>query len=399
MPNCYIIDTKRSPRGLGKENGTLYSQTAISVLQQVLEATTPMPLREHIDDMITGCVMPVGEQGANIARSALLRANFPDSTCGMQINRFCSSGLDAINLCSAKIMSGQENLCIASGVESMSRVPMLSDGGAIMLDPSVAMAHNIIPQGISADLIASIEGFTRQELDEYALKSHQKAISAQKSKRLKSIIPIHHASGLIALEQDEIPRKDTSLKKLGLLKPSFAIVGKMAGYDEMALLQYPTVESIQHLHHAGNSSALADGAAAILLASAKSVQQHHLEPRGRIIAYDQTGTDPTIMLTAPSLSVRRLLKKARKKVSDIDLWEINEAFSSVALKFIKDLELDASCVNVNGGAIAYGHPLGATGTMLVGTLLDELEHQKLKYGVCSLCTASGMAASVLIERL
>ncbi|MDC3180798.1 acetyl-CoA C-acetyltransferase [Gammaproteobacteria bacterium] len=399
MPNCYIIDAKRTPRGIGKEQGALHTISAISMLTQVLESIAPRELHPYIDDMLTGCVMPVGEQGANIARSALLKANFLQTICGMQINRFCSSGLDAINLCSAKIMSGQDQLCIASGVESMSRVPMLSDGGALMIDPAVAMSNNIVPQGISADLIASVEGFTRDELDAYALSSHQRAINAQKKKRLKSLIPVTHVSGITALATDEIPRKDTSLKKLAQLKPSFKLIGQMAGYDELALLKYPLLERISHLHHAGNSSALADGAAAILLASAKAVQQHQLTPRARIIAYDQVGTDPTMMLTAPSKSVQRLLKKARKKVSDIDLWEVNEAFSAVTLKFIKDLELSPEYVNVNGGAIAYGHPLGATGAILVSTLIDELELRKKTYGVCSLCTASGMAASILIERL
>ncbi|UTC24832.1 acetyl-CoA C-acyltransferase [Candidatus Comchoanobacter bicostacola] len=398
MHKCYIVDSKRTPRGIGKESGGLHTVSSLSLLSQTLEATVPYALKPFIEDLITGCVMPVGEQGANIARSALLRASFPDTVPGMQINRFCSSGLDAIALCASKIMAGQQSLNLAAGIESMSRVPMLSDGGALVADPSIAMQHNIIPQGISADLIATIESYTREQLDQFAVDSHKKALNAIKRNYLKSIIPIYHASGIEALTNDEVPRNCNS-KALSSLQPSFELIGNMAGYNALALNQYPEQSKINHLHHAGNSSALADGATATLLASETAIHQHGLKPRAQIIAFDQIGTDPTIMLTAPAASCKRLLEKCKLHTSDIDLWEINEAFSAVALKFIQELNLEASRVNVNGGAIAYGHPLGATGGMLVGTIVDELTRRQLKRGVVTLCTAAGMAASMLIERV
>lgn len=399
MPTCYIINAKRSPRALGKETGALHTISSLSLLSQVLNETVPQNIKPVVDDVIAGCVMPVGEQGANITRSALLHAGFPNQVPGMQINRFCSSGLDAVSLTAAKIIAGQSEVCLAGGVESMSRVPMMSDGGAILVDPDIAMTHHIVPQGISADLIATQSNYTRQQLDEFALRSHQLAVHAQTKGYLKSIVPIKHPSGIIALDKDEVPRNKTSMSQLSKLNPSFELLGKMAGYDDLALQAYPETQSISHLHHAGNSSAIADGAAGILLASNKAVNNFQLKPKAKIIAFDQVGIDPTIMLTGPALSIQRLLKKSRKKVSDIDLWEINEAFASVVLKCIDELSLDITKVNVNGGAIAYGHPLGATGAMLIGTMVDELIRQKKTYGIISLCTAAGMASSLLIERV
>lgn len=396
--DCYIVSANRSPRGIGKPQGALHRITAVDLLAQVLSETAK-PVINHIEEVITGCVMPVGEQGANIARSAILKANLPIHTPGMQINRFCSSGLDAMNLMAYKIMAKQADLGIASGVECMSRVPILADGGALVADPSITYKHDIVPQGISADLIANLNQYSRQQLDEYALLSQQRAKHAMDKGYLKSIIPILSPSGQVLLAQDEHPRPGTTLKALSALKPSFEMMGQMAGYDALATFKYPTLEKITHLHHAGNSSGIVDGAAAILLASQQALKQHTLTPKAKILATAQIGIDPTIMLTAPSQAIELVLKRARLKKHHIDLWEINEAFASVVLNITDHLSLDMATVNVNGGAIAYGHPLGATGAMLVGTLVDELTRRNKQYGVVALCTAAGMASATVIERV
>ena len=396
--DCYIISALRSPRGIGKDHGSLHRITSVNLLSQLLDAAASK-YSEHIEEVITGCVMPVGEQGANIARSAILKSSLPITTTGMQINRFCSSGLDAMNLLAYKIMANQADLGIASGVECMSRVPILADGGALVADPSITYQHNIVPQGISADLIATLSGYSRERLDEYAHMSQQRAYNAMKKGYLKSIVPIYSAMGEIALAVDEHPRPKTTLKDLSQLKPSFELMGKMAGYDSLATFKYPECEKIEHHHHAGNSSGIVDGASAMLLASKKAIQDYNLSPKARIIATSQIGIDPTIMLTAPSKAIELCLKRAKLKKQDIDLWEINEAFASVVLNITDTLSLPLNKVNVNGGAIAYGHPLGATGAMLVSTIIDELIRQDLKYGCVALCTAAGMASAAIIERL
>ena len=396
--DCYIISALRSPRGIGKDHGSLHRITSVNLLSQLLDAAASK-YSEHIEEVITGCVMPVGEQGANIARSAILKSSLPITTTGMQINRFCSSGLDAMNLLAYKIMANQADLGIASGVECMSRVPILADGGALVADPSITYQHNIVSQGISADLIATLSGYSRERLDEYAHMSQQRAHNAMKKGYLKSIVPIYSAMGEIALAVDEHPRPKTTLKDLSQLKPSFELMGKMAGYDSLATFKYPECENIQHHHHAGNSSGIVDGASAMLLASKKAIQDYNLSPKARIIATSQIGIDPTIMLTAPSKAIELCLKRAKLKKQDIDLWEINEAFASVVLNITDTLSLPLNKVNVNGGAIAYGHPLGATGAMLVSTIIDELIRQDLKYGCIALCTAAGMASAAIIERL
>ena len=401
MEGCYIVDAIRTPRGLGKPSGSLYRIPAVSLLAQTFQA---LKSRQNdfkdmsIDDVLTGCVMPIGEQGANIARSAILKAGYSVHIPGMQINRFCSSGLESVNLAACKIMANQADLCIASGVESMSKTPILADGGALAADPSITYEHDIIPQGISADLIATLRGYTRTQLDNYALASQKRAKKAQQAGYLTSIIPVQNALGGIALDTDEHPRPDTTLKKLAMLSPAFKVMGEMAGYNALALHRYPKIPAIQHLHHAGNSSGIVDGASAVLLASKQAIKKHQLKPKAQIIATAQVGVDPTIMLTGPTYAALSALKRAKLSAEDIDLWEINEAFSSVVLNFMEALSLPIEKVNVNGGAIAYGHPLGATGTMLVGTLVDELIRRKKTYGCVALCTAAGMATAAIIKR-
>ncbi|MEC7030985.1 MAG: acetyl-CoA C-acetyltransferase [Pseudomonadota bacterium] len=399
MDACYIVEAHRSPRGIGKPTGALHRITSVSLLSQLLDSVVSAhpTVPPAIEEVITGCVMPVGEQGANIARSAILASSLPIHVPGMQINRFCSSGLDAMNLLSHKIIAGQADLGIASGVECMSRVPILADGGALVGDPSIAYQHNIIPQGISADLIATLNGYTRENLDEYAVLSQQRASQAMKKGYLKSIQPVYSPSGSIALAIDEHPRPDTTLKALSALKPSFEMMGALAGYDDLAIFRYPQLAQIQHLHHAGNASGIVDGAAAILLANQKAIKEHNLTPKARIVATAQIGIDPTIMLTGPEEAIKLALKRAKLSKSQIDLWEINEAFASVVLHITEKLSLPLDKVNVNGGAIAYGHPLGATGAMLVGTLVDELIRSNKQFGAIALCTAAGMASCTIIE--
>ncbi|MEL7421441.1 MAG: acetyl-CoA C-acetyltransferase [Bacteroidota bacterium] len=401
MNEVFIYDALRTPRGKGKPSGALYEVKPVHLLEVALRALQKRNgfTAADIDDLIIGCVTPIGDQGFNIARTALLEAGLSEANGGMQINRYCTSGLEAVNLAAAKIAAGWEGLSIAGGTESMSRVPMGSDGGALLNDPGVFMTQNYLPQGVAADLIASIEGFSREELDSYALHSQERAHNAQQEGYFApSLVPICDASGLTILKEDELIRKGSSLEKMATLKPSFARLGEQ-GFAGMALHRYPEVEQVQHLHTAANSCAMADGAALVLLGNAEAGERLGLKPRGRIINCATASVDPTIMLTGPVAATKRALKNSGRKVADIDLWECNEAFAAVALKFQKDLELDEDKLNVNGGAIALGHPLGATGAMLLGTVLDELERQDLKTGLVTLCAGAGLAVATIIERV
>jgi acetyl-CoA C-acetyltransferase len=353
----------------------------------------------QVDDIVLGCVTPVGDQGADIAKTAALVANWAVSVAGVQINRFCASGLEAVNLGAMKVRSGFEDLVVVGGVESMSRVPMGSDGGAWVLDPQTNLHTHFTPQGIGADLIATIEGFSRHDVDAYALQSQQKAAQAQHSGAFrKSLVPVKDQNGTLLLDHDEFVRADSTLEGLGNLKPSFESVGKM-GYDATALRVYSHVERIDHVHTPGNSSGIVDGAAAMLIGSAEKGRELGLRPRARIVATAVTSTDPTIMLTGPGPAARKALARAGLSLEDIDLFEVNEAFASVVLKFIKDLNVDPARVNVNGGSIALGHPLGATGCIILGTLLDELEARQLRYGLATLCVGGGMGIATIIERI
>ena len=400
--DCYVYDSVRSPRGRGKSSGSLHPITSVNLFTQTLSALCQRNTQATpwVEDVIAGCVMPVGEQGANIARAAALKAGLPESCTGMQINRFCASGLDAIGIASAKIHSQQIQCAIAGGIESMSRVPMSADGGAMIADPSIAFDLSIIPQGISADLIASLDGYQREELDAYAAQSHQRAAHAQQAGYFKnSIIPIHNHIGEIVLDYDENVRQDCTPESLSKLNPSFTMMGQLAGFNSVAVQRYPQLENIQHFHHPGNSSAIVDGSAAVLLGNESFGKKHGLTPSARIRMLTSLGSDPTIMLTAPAKVAKKALAQAKLTADDIDLWEINEAFSSVILHFMKEMGIDDSRLNVNGGAIAMGHPLGATGAMIFGMAIDELKRRKAKRALIALCVAGGMGTAAIIERI
>jgi acetyl-CoA C-acetyltransferase len=401
MTEAYIFDAIRTPRGKGKAGGVLYEVKPIELLAVLLKSLKKRNQIDTalIDDMLIGCVTPIGDQGADIAKAALLYADWSENVAGVQLNRFCASGLEAVNLAAMKIRSGWEEMIVAGGVESMSRVKMESDGGALMFDPEVSSKIGSIPQGISADLIATIEGFSREEVDAFALSSQQKTHHALENDYFKkSIIPIFDKNGLLILEKDEHPRHGTTLEKLGTLNPAFLQYGKV-GFDTIALKKYPSVEEINHVHTAGNSSGIVDGAALVLVGSKEKGEAMGLKPRAKIIAASVVGSEPTIMLTGPSPAANKALKKAGMKTEDIDLWEVNEAFAAVVLKFQKDLNISEDIVNVNGGAIAMGHPLGATGSMLVGTLLDELERRDQSIGLVTMCVGGGMGIATIIERV
>ncbi len=401
MQEAYIFDALRTPRGKGKATGSLYECKPIDLLVTVLKALEERQSLDtkEVDDAIIGCVTPINDQGANIAKAGLLYAGWDVSVPGMQVNRFCASGLEAVNLAAMKVRSGWEDLIVAGGVESMSRVPMESDGGALLFDPEVINSAAYVPQGISADLIATIEGFSREMLDAYALQSQERAAAAwDKNLFAKSIIPILDQNGLTILEKDEYFRPNTSLEKLSQLKPVFQDIGN-SGFDALALTKYPMVERIHHLHTAGNSSGIVDGASLLLVGNESKGKELGLTPRARIVAIGTASTEPTIMLQGPLLAVEKALNKADLKPKDIDLWEMNEAFSSPVLKLQKELNIDPDILNVNGGAIALGHPLGATGAMILGTLLDELEHRNLKRGLATLCVGGGMGVATIIERM
>ncbi|EPJ84269.1 MAG: acetyl-CoA C-acetyltransferase [Pseudomonas sp.] len=399
MTEALIFDAVRTPRGKGKSDGALYSVKPVNLIAGLLGA---LQLRNHldtaqVDDIVLGCVTPVGEQGADIAKTAALVAGWDVSVAGVQINRFCASGLEAVNLGAMKIRSGFEDLVVVGGVESMSRVPMGSDGGAWVLDPQTNLQCHFTPQGIGADLIATLEGFTRQDVDAYALHSQQKAARARQAGAFaRSLVPVRDQNGTLLLDHDEFIRAESTLEGLGNLKPSFEMIGRM-GFDATALRVYSHVERINHVHTPGNSSGIVDGAAVMLIGSAAKGKALGLQARGRIVATAVTSTDPTIMLTGPAPATRKALAKAGLTVDDIDLFEVNEAFASVVLKFIKDMAVDPDKVNVNGGSIAMGHPLGATGCMILGTLLDELEARQLRYGLATLCVGGGMGIATIIE--
>ncbi|MGK5083459.1 acetyl-CoA C-acetyltransferase [Bdellovibrionota bacterium FG-1] len=401
MTEAYIFDAIRTPRGRGKKDGSLYEVKPISLLTGLMKALEQRLKLDtsRVDDVIIGCVTPVGDQGACIAKTAALAAGWSQEMAGVQINRFCASGLDAVNLAAQKARAGWDELIVAGGVESMSRVTMGSDGGAWALDPETNLGTGFVPQGIGADLIATLEGFTREDVDRFAVGSQQKAAAARKNGHfVKSIIPVRDASGLVILEHDELIRENTTVEGLGTLKAAFDKLGGM-GFDSVALQRYPHVERIRHVHHAGNSSGMVDGAALVLIGTEKCGKELGLKPRGRIVSVALAGTDPTIMLLGPGPATRKALTRAGLKVADIDLFEVNEAFASVVMRFIREMDIPAEKVNVNGGAIAMGHPLGATGAMLVSTALDELERRNKRYGLITLCVGGGMGIATIIERL
>jgi acetyl-CoA C-acetyltransferase len=400
MTEAYLFDAIRTPRGRGKHAGALHEVKPIDLLARSLAVLRERNSLETaaVDDLIIGCVTPVGDQGFNIAKSALLHAGWSQAVSGFQLNRFCSSGLEAVITAAGKVRAGWEELVVAGGVECMSRIPIGSDGGPLLFDPEVLMGVHFVPQGIAADLIATIEGFGREAVDAYALQSQERTLRAQKEGYFnEALIPIYDRNGLLILAEDEQPRPDTNLEKLADLPPAFAALGA-TGFDEMALHKYPLVERIQHVHTAGNSSGIADGAALLLVGSKEKGEALGLRPRARIVAAANVSVEPTIMLTGPAPAAEKALRVAGMGKKDIDLWECNEAFASVVLKFQKDLDLDPEIVNVNGGAIALGHPLGATGAMLLGTLLDELERRDLQTGLVTMCVGGGMGTAVIIQR-
>lgn len=401
MNEPYIFDAIRTPRGRGKKTGSLHEVKPIDLLTTMLTALQERNQLDtkEVDDVVLGCVTPVGEQGADIAKAALLYADWDESVPGTQINRFCASGLEAVNIAAMKVRSGWEDLVVAGGVESMSRVPMGSDGGAMMLDPAVSSAIGFVPQGIGADLIATIEGFTRETIDNYALLSQQRAHHAQSNGYFdKSIIPVKDQNGLMILEKDEHLRPGTTLEALGGLSPSFQMMGEL-GFDAVALQKYPAVERIQHVHTPGNSSGIVDGATVVLIGNKEKGEALGLKPRARIISVAATAAEPTIMLQGPAPAARKALKKANMTAKDIDLWEMNEAFASPVLKFQREMDIPDDVLNVNGGAISLGHPLGATGAMLLGTVLDELERRNLNTALVTLCVGGGMGVATIIERV
>jgi acetyl-CoA C-acetyltransferase len=401
MSEAYIYDALRTPRGKGKSSGALYEVKPVDLLSATLKALQDRhPVEpEQLDDTIIGCVTPIDDQGYNIAQAALLHNGWEGSGGSMQINRYCASGLEAVNLAAMKIRSGWGHLVLAGGIESMSRTPMGSDGGALLFDPEVMSRAHYLPQGIAADLIATLEGFSRAILDEYAYQSQQRARHAiEEGYFSKSLIPIYDKNGLLILDHDEAVRPDVNLEKLGQLLPAFETLGQM-GFDAMALERFPVLDAVRHCHTAGNSSGIVDGAALVLVGSEEAGKAAGLKPRARIKAAATVSVDPTLMLTGPAPAARKALKLAGKSVKDIDLWECNEAFAAVVLKFQQELKIPDSKLNVNGGAIAMGHPLGATGAMLLGTLLDELERQDKQTGCVTLCAGGGIGIATIIERL
>lgn len=398
---AYIFDAVRTPRGRGKKDGSLHSVKPITLLTTVLDALQQRNNLDtaQVDDIVMGCVTAVGDQGADIAKTAALAADWDEKVAGVTLNRFCASGLEAVNLAAMKVRSGWEDLVVAGGVEAMSRVPMGSDGGAWAADPATNLHTGFMPQGIGADLIATLEGFSREDVDGFAVKSQQKAANAwQQGYFTKSIVPVTDQNGVVILDRDEHVRGNTTLESLSDLKPSFQMMGDM-GFDGVAREKYHYVEKINHVHHAGNSSGIVDGATALLIGSEAKGQALGLKPRARIVATAVTSTDPTIMLTGPAPAARKALEKAGMSVDQIDLFEVNEAFASVVMRFQKELSVPDEKVNVNGGAIAMGHPLGATGAMILGTLLDELERRELRFGLATLCVGGGMGIATIIERV
>lgn len=401
MSEAFIYDAVRTPRGKGKKDGSLHEVTPVHLLGNLfhaLEARNRLDTSQ-VDDVVLGCVTPVGEQGADIARTAVLYAGWAENVPGVTQSRFCASGLESVNLAAMKVMSGQEDLVVAGGVESMSRWPMGSDGGAWAMDPRINNQLGFAPQGIGADLIASLEGFSRTDVDGFAVRSQQRAAKAREAGFFrKSVVPVRDVNGMTVLDHDEYIRAETTVESLGTLKPSFEQMGQM-GFDATALRKYTTIEKINHVHHAGNSSGIVDGAALVLIGSGEKGKALGLKPRARIRSVAVIGSEPTIMLTGIAPAAQKALKKAGMSVKDIDLFEINEAFAAVVLKAVRALDIDLDKVNVNGGSIAMGHPLGATGCAILGTLLDELETRRLRYGLATLCVGGGMGIATIIERL
>ena len=401
MADAYIYDAVRTPRGKGKKDGSLHEITALSLASQVLEA-----LRDRndldtskVDDVILGCVTPIGEQGADIARTAVLAAGWAQTTAGVQVNRFCASGLEAVNMATAKVKSGEADFAVGGGIEAMSRVPMSSDGGAWPIDPSAAIAAYFAPQGVSADMIATKYGFSRDDVDAYAVESHKRAARAWAEGRFsKSVVPVKDQLGLVRLDHDETIRPTTDMQSLGGLNPSFAMMGEMA-FDAVIGQRYPEVERVNHVHTPGNSSGIVDGSAGVLIGTLEAGKALGLKPRARILGGASIGSEPSIMLTGPEYVTRKLLGKLGMTTADIDLWELNEAFAAVVLRYMQALDIDHARMNVNGGGISMGHPLGATGAMITGIALDELERSNQSTALITLCIGGGMGTATVIERV
>ena len=402
MSDAYIYDHVRTPRGRGKPDGALHEVTSLALATHALNKIRE---RNHldtklVDDVVLGCVDPVGEAGGDIARAAALCADYGDQVPGVQINRFCASGLDAVNFAAAQIMSGQQDMAIGGGVESMSRVGIGASGGAWAVDPTIAVAHYFMPQGISADLMATKYGFSRDDVDAYAVESQKRAATSWREGRFKrSVMAVKDVNGLTILDKDEHMRPDATMQSLGALKPSFVQMGEMGGFDAVAVQKHPEVEFVNHVHHAGNSSGIVDGAAAVLLGNSKAGKKADLKPRARVRAFANIGSEPAIMLTGPVDVTKKVLKRAGMTLDDIDLFELNEAFASVVLRYMQAFHIDPNKINVNGGAIAMGHPLGATGAMILGTVLDELERRGLSTALVTLCIGAGMGTATIIERV
>jgi acetyl-CoA C-acetyltransferase len=398
---AFIYDAIRTPRSKGKPGGTLHEVKPIDLgagLLNTLQERNDLDT-SYVDDVVMGCVSPIGEQGGDIAKMIVQNAGWDESVAGVQLNRFCASGLEAVNTGAQKVASGWESLVVAGGIECMSRVPMGSDGGAMTGDAAFAIQESFVPQGIGADTIATIDGYSREDVDAYAMESQRRAAHARDSGYFdNSVVPVRDKNGLMILERDDFIKPDTNMDILGGLKPSFEMMGSMA-FDDIILNKYNTLEKISHVHTPGNSSGIVDGASAVLIGSEKAGRDLNLKPRARILAGSILASDPVIMLAGPGPAAKKCLETAGLTPNDVDLWEINEAFASVALRYMKDLDVDHSITNVNGGSIAMGHPLGATGAMLVSTMLDELERRELKRGMLSLCVGGGMGISCLIERV
>jgi acetyl-CoA C-acetyltransferase len=401
MTDVYIFDAVRTPRGKGR-NGSLQEVPPAHLAAGALRAIRERNALDtaEVDDVVLGCVAPVGEQGSVIGRTAVLLADYDQSVAGMQVNRFCASGLDAVNIAASKVMAGVADLTIGGGVESMSRVPMGADGGAWPADPESAFKTYFVPQGISADLLATKYGYSRDDVDSYAVESQKRAAEAWKQKRFAgSIVPVHDKNGLDILDHDEHMRPEADMQSLASLNPAFAGIGEAVGFDSVALQRYPELERIEHVHHAGNSSGIVDGAAAVLIGSKEIGERLGLKARARIRGFGSIGSEPTIMLTGPSFATEKALKRVGMEVGDIDLYELNEAFAAVVLRYMDLLGVPHDKMNVNGGAIAMGHPLGATGAMILGTLLDEMERRDLNTGLATLCIGAGMGTATIIERV
>ncbi len=401
MTEAYVFDAVRTPRGKGKKDGSLHEVKPVDLLAGTLNALRTRQDFDtaSVDDVVMGVVSPIGEQGSVIAKVAALKAGWDWQCAGVQLNRFCASGLEAVNMAAQKVRSGWEDLVVAGGVESMSRVPIGSDGGAWAQDPATNSATDFVPQGVGADLIATLEGFSREDVDRFAVTSQQRAAAAREAGYFKdSVVPVTDFLGQTILDEDEFIKPRTTVEALAGLKPSFEQLGAM-GFDAVAIGRYPQVERIVHVHHAGNSSGIVDGAAAVLIGNEAAIKTHGFKPRARIVATALSGADPTIMLTGPMPATRKALAKAGLKIEDIDLFEVNEAFAAVPMKFMKEFGVPHDKVNVNGGAIALGHPLGATGAMILGTLIDELHRRNLRYGLATLCVGGGMGIATIVERV